>query len=103
MINIIFFSSLEASLINNNSDACCALRFYPHKEECSRVSCLISPHLTKDNFQEIEEQELEERIEEERRIREDFGNSTIGRLRKRIWNITEYPETSLAAKVGRLI
>ena len=42
---------------------------------------------------------LEEKFEEERRITEEFGNSTNGRLRKKIWNITEYPETSLAAKV----
>ena len=50
-------------------------------------------------LQEIEEQLLEEKFEEERRITEEFGNSTNGRLRKKIWNITEYPETSLAAKV----
>ena len=55
------------------------------------------------DFQEIEEQELEEKTEQQRRITEDFGNSTVGRLRKKCWNITEYPETSLAAKVGRLI
>lgn len=30
---------------------------------------------------------------------EDFGNTTLGRLRKFCWNLTEYPETSLAARV----
>ena len=58
----------------------------------------LSDDSTLVDFQEIEEQELEEKIEQERRITEDFGNSTIGRLRKKLWNITEYPETSLAAK-----
>lgn len=30
---------------------------------------------------------------------EDFGSSTLGRLRKWCWNLTEYPETSLLARV----
>ena len=42
---------------------------------------------------------VEEQIQEERKITEDFGDSTIGRLRKKCWNLTEYPETSLSAKV----
>ena len=82
------------------SDACCALRFYPHKEECSRVRDGPEKN-TNSHFitQEIEEQVVEEQIQEERRITEVFGDTTIGRLRKKCWNITEYPETSLAAKV----
>ena len=31
---------------------------------------------------------------------EDFGNSKFGKLRKLCWNLTEYPETSLAARVN---
>ena len=30
---------------------------------------------------------------------EDFGNSILGKIRKKCWNLTEYPETSLAARV----
>ena len=30
---------------------------------------------------------------------EDFGNSRLGKLRKKCWNLTEYPETSMAARV----
>ena len=32
---------------------------------------------------------------------EDFGNTTLGKLRKYCWNLTEYPETSLAARVNK--
>ena len=42
---------------------------------------------------------MEEQIQEERKMKENFGNTTIGRLRKKCWNLTEYPETSLAAKL----
>ena len=34
---------------------------------------------------------------------ENFGDSALGRLRKRCWNLTEYPETSLAARVMLII
>jgi len=33
---------------------------------------------------------------------EDFGSSALGRLRKGLWNLTEYPETSLAARVREI-
>ena len=31
---------------------------------------------------------------------EDFGNSQVARVRKYLWNLTEYPETSWAAQVS---
>ena len=34
---------------------------------------------------------------------ENFGDSALGRLRKHCWNLTEYPETSLAARVMFII
>ena len=40
------------------------------------------------------QQKYEERLKEE-----DFGDSNYGLLRKHLWNLTEYPETSLAAQV----
>ena len=46
----------------------------------------------------LENAELEERLKNE-----DFGPSCLGRWRKTCWNITEYPETSTAAKVCHLI
>ena len=33
---------------------------------------------------------------------EDFGSSTLGRVRKWCWNLTEYPETSLLARVSNI-
>ena len=36
---------------------------------------------------------------QERKVAEDFGQSKFGRLRKFLWNMTEYPETSKAAQV----
>ena len=50
-------------------------------------------------FQELESQLLENIELEERLKNEDFGPSCLGRWRKTCWNITEYPETSVAAKV----
>ena len=32
-------------------------------------------------------------------MEEDFGSSKIGRIRKYLWDLTEYPETSKAAQV----
>ena len=37
---------------------------------------------------------------QERKVAEDFGQSKFGRLRKFLWNMTEYPETSKAAQVS---
>ena len=51
--------------------------------------------------QETEGQEESERKYLERLKVEDFGSSSLGRMRKICWNVTEYPETSLAARVSR--
>ena len=49
--------------------------------------------------QEIESENLCQQKYEERLKEEDFGDSKYGLLRKYLWNLTEYPETSLAAQV----
>ena len=36
--------------------------------------------------------------EKQRKIDEDFGHHILGRIRKILWNLTEYPETSMAAR-----
>ena len=41
------------------------------------------------------EQKFAERMEEE-----DFGSSQVARVRKYLWNLTEYPETSWAAQAS---
>ena len=51
------------------------------------------------NFQEIESENLCQQKYEERLREEDFGDSKYGVLRKYLWNLTEYPETSRAAQV----
>lgn len=65
-------------------DACCAIRHYPEME-------------TRRKEYECSKRDLER--EESRRREEDFGESWIGRCRKTIWNFTEYPETSISARV----
>ena len=50
--------------------------------------------------QETEGQQISEKKYLERLKNEDFGSTKIGKLRKYCWNLTEYPETSLAARVG---
>ena len=52
-------------------------------------------------LQEIESENLCQQKYEERLKEEDFGDSKYGVLRKYLWNLTEYPETSGAAQVTR--
>jgi len=65
-------------------DPCCALKYYPEIEACVK---------------EIDGQIESERKYIERITVEDFGNSKLGKIRKFLWNLTEYPETSLAARI----
>ena len=66
-------------------DPCCAIDYYVEKDTCQN---------------EIEgEMAIKKKIRT-RMIEEDFGNSHIGKLRKYLWNMTEYPETSLWARVS---
>ena len=51
-------------------------------------------------FQEIDGQIESERKYIERLTVEDFGQSPLGKIRKFLWNLTEYPETSLGARVN---
>ena len=54
-------------------------------------------------FQEIESENLCQQKYEERLKEEDFGDSKYGIVRKYLWNLTEYPETSIAAQVAHII
>ena len=51
------------------------------------------------NLKESESQKDIERSFVKRLKDEDFGSSSLGNLRKWCWNLTEYPETSLLARV----
>ena len=66
-------------------DACCALKHYPEME-------------TRRKEYERSKQNLQR--EAKRREDENFGESSIARCRKFIWNLIEYPETSAAARVN---
>ena len=65
-------------------DACCAVRHYPEME-------------TRRKEYESSKRTLER--EEVKRAEENFGESWIARCRTVVWNLTEYPETSFAARV----
>ena len=65
-------------------DPCCALKYYPERETCQK---------------EMEGQRLAKIRVDKRKKEEDFGDSAWGRLRTKLWNLTEYPETSLGARV----
>ena len=69
-------------------DACCALKHYPELE--------ISQNETKQD-QKNKRRELQ-RVHEE-----NFGTSMIGRCRAFLWSLTEYPESSTAARVRSYI
>ena len=59
------------------------------------IFILMSPY----NLKESESQKDIERSFVKRLRDEDFGSSSLGKLRKWCWNLTEYPETSLLARV----
>ena len=65
-------------------DPCCALKYYPERENCQN---------------ELEGERLAKEKEAQRQKEEDFGQRPIGRIRKFLWNLTEYPETSYGARV----
>lgn len=53
------------------------------------------------HFQEIQGEEQSRIKHQERKAAEDFGTSRWGKIRKFMWNLTEYPETSIAAQVSK--
>ncbi len=65
-------------------DPCCALKYYPEIEACQK---------------EVKSDIDAKKREEDRKKYENFGPSLVGRVRSKLWNITEYPETSFAAQV----
>jgi hypothetical protein len=67
-------------------EPCCALKYYPEIELCVK---------------EVEGEEISRKKTREREQEENFGNSRLGRIRKYLWNLTEYPETSKAAQVSK--
>ena len=68
----------------NLMDACCALIHYPELELSQ-----------KESIREKDSRVLAAQIEHE----ENFGQSFIGKCRSSLWNLTEYPEGSVVAKV----
>ena len=65
-------------------EPCCVLRYFPELQLCNT------------------EVELEEKNRKEfayKQLSEDFGITKTGKIRKYLWNLTEYPETSKAAQV----
>jgi len=65
-------------------DPCCTVKYYPAVAAAD---------------QEIAGQTISEQKYEERMEKEDFGDSKVGRVRKYLWNLTEYPENCFAAQI----
>ena len=65
-------------------ESCCAIEYYAEKS-------------FGENERESEELALKRR--RQRQKDEDFGKSCVGRIRKYLWDLTEYPEKSMAARV----
>ena len=65
-------------------DPCCAMKYYNDIKTCL---------MEIDDHQETAKQ-FKQTLESE-----DFGNSILGKVRKFLWDLTEYPESSLYAKV----
>ena len=64
------------------------LRYYPEIEVCQG---------------EIDMEEDEKRKTCEREKLEDFGTTFLGKLRKKLWDLFEYPHTSRGAQVREKI
>lgn len=64
-------------------EPCCAVKYYPEIEIC---------------IKEIDTEETEKQREIEREKLEDFGTTWYGKLRKKLWNLFEYPSTSRGAQ-----
>ena len=71
---------IDSLLLND----CCAVRHYPEIR-------------TRNKEYEASKKHLER--EERKRRENDFGSSKIGRVKGFIWKSTEYPESSLTARV----
>lgn len=65
-------------------EPCCAVKYYPEIEIC---------------IKEIDTEEEEKQREIEREKLEDFGPTWYGKLRKKLWDLFEYPQTSRGAQV----
>lgn len=65
-------------------DPCCAIDYYVEKDACQK---------------EREGEMSIKRKNRQRLAEEDFGDTFIGKSRKYVWNLTEYPETSFASRV----
>jgi len=64
-------------------EPCCAVKYYPEMETCEN---------------ELFMEEDENSKEATRAKEEDFGQTKLGRLRKTLWDLFEYPSTSKGAQ-----
>ena len=71
---------IDEQLLN----VCCAMKHYPEMEI---------------RRNEYEEAKKNLKREEKRAEEGNFGETSIARYRKAVWNLTEYPESSFAARV----
>ena len=74
------FWGIDKSLM----DACCALTHYPELELSQKES-------NRDKMSRISEAKQAKE--------EDFGETWMGKTRSFLWNLTEYPEKNLFARV----
>ena len=62
----------------------CAIKYYPEMQRRQN---------------EYERTKRNLKREEKRTEEENFGETSVARCRKTVWNLTEYPESSFAARV----
>jgi len=64
-------------------EPCCAVKYYPEMETCENELFMEEDETSKDAARAKEE---------------DFGQTKLGRLRKTLWDLFEYPSTSKGAQ-----
>ena len=69
-------------------EPCCAIEYYAEKDAGEK---------------EVQGQDIALEQRQQKLKDEEFGNSCIGKMRTFFWNLTEYPESSIFARVSNTL
>lgn len=80
------------------------LEYWGFDELFLEPCCALDYYVEKDYGQKEQEGErIARKRKDQRVIEENFGHSCVGEIRQYLWNLTEYPEKSMDARVRKYI
>ena len=80
------------------------LEYWGFNELFLEPCCALDYYVEKDYGQKEQEGErIARKRRNQRLIEESFGNSYVGQIRQYLWNLTEYPETTIEARVRQYV